>query len=68
MLHLRNSHKVRPVVIHIRERGLRLRSGDAARTHEADVLGARDLEVAVVEAVEDLAEHRGALVACARRM
>ena len=35
--------------------------------YEADVLGARDLEVAVVEAVEDLAEHGRALVACARR-
>ena len=42
--------------------------GDAARAHEADVLGARDLEVAVVEAVEDLAEHRGALVTCRREL
>ena len=45
---------------------VRFGRGDAARAHEADVLGARDLEVAVVEAVEDLAEHRGALVTCRR--
>jgi hypothetical protein len=65
VLHLRDGHQIAAGVVHVRERGVGLVRGDAARRHEADVLGAGDLKVAVVERVEDLAEHGGALVACA---